>query len=115
MSASDPVAPVAKAGQVDVAAGIASGELVISAETREDPADKVHRHQQEAADASLRRVKDGIRFGLSSLLLVAITILAGWFAISSKTTTEEKAWSRTVLAGLMSAVAGYFIGKQAKD
>jgi hypothetical protein len=107
--------PAAGAPQVDLTSGIATGALVISAETREDPADRAHRHQQETADAALRRWKDGIRFALSCLLLVAVTGLAASFALDRSATVDEKAWSRTVLAGLVSAVAGYFIGKHSKD
>ncbi len=107
--------PTAGAAQVDLTAGVASGALVVSAETREDPADRGHRHAQESADAKLRRWKDGIRFALSATLIVAITVIAGKMALDPAAPAEEKAWGRTVLAAIASAVAGYFIGRTSKE
>ena len=104
--------PGGAAGQVDLTAGVASGALVVSAETREDPADRDHRHAQECADARLRRWKDGIRFALSCLLVSAVTVLAAHFALDRTAGGDEKAWARTVLAAMASAVAGYFIGRK---
>ncbi len=118
MSASSPQAtgplPAAagSALQGDLNAAIGNGALVISAETREDPADRAHRHQQEAADATLRRWKDGFRFALSAALLGGVTILAVRFTLAQTATGDEKAWARTALAALASAVAGYFIGRK---
>ena len=114
MSASEPP-PVGGRAEVDLAAALANGALVISAETREDPAERDHRHQQEAADARLRRWKDAARFTLSAGLLLAIGGVALRFALDGTAAPDEKVWARTILAGLVSAVAGYFIGKQSKD
>ncbi len=73
--------PAAGTPLVDLAAGVVAGALVVSAESREDPADRTHRHAQESADATFRRWKDGIRFGLSALLLTGVTSLSAKFAV----------------------------------
>jgi hypothetical protein len=87
---------------------------VVSAETREDPVDRDHRHTQENADARLRRWKDGVRFGLSALLLMGVTILSARFVLDPVASPDERAWGRTVLIGLTTAIAGYFIGRKDK-
>ena len=119
MSASSPQQPAVPAtagtAQVDLTAGVASGSLVVTAESREDPADRDHRHLQEIADGRLRRWKDGVRFALSAALIVAITVIAGRMALDAAAPADEKAWGRTVLAAVASAVAGYFIGRTAKE
>lgn len=86
-------------------------DLVISAESREDPADRVHRHAQERADATLRRWKDSVRFVMSAMLMPAVGGLATYMALWSSL-PDERGWGRTVLASLLSAIAGYFIGKK---
>jgi hypothetical protein len=97
--------------QIDLNSDITAGGLEISAETPENPADRAHRHRQEAAEASLQRWKDGFRFGLSSLLVTSVTCLAAYFATAHDTTSDEKAWGRAALLAILSAVAGYFVGK----
>jgi hypothetical protein len=97
--------------QVDLNSDIAAGGLEISAETPENPVDRAHRHRQEAAEASLQRWKDGFRFGLSSLLVTGVTCLAAFFAVAHNSTPDEKAWGRAALLAILSAVAGYFVGR----
>jgi hypothetical protein len=99
----------------DLNAAFTAGAIDLSAETREHPADQAHRHRQEAADATLRRVKDGLRFGLSALFLSVATILALRFILDQSAAADEKAWARTFVSAIASAVAGYFIGKGHRD
>lgn len=99
---------------------LADGGLKVSAETREDPADRAHRHalelalqrhtlEQGAKDASFSRWKDGGRFVLSSLLIAGVGGLATYFVLHGD--KDAQGWGRTVLAGLITGVVGYFIGK----
>jgi hypothetical protein len=97
---------------LDLNTAAATGSLVVSAETREDPADQAHRHRQEAADARFERWKDGTRLGLSGLLVASITVFALYLSMAPASSADERTWGRTMLAGLVSAVGGYFIGKK---
>jgi hypothetical protein len=119
LSDSDPQGPArtssTPAAQVDLTAGVASGALVISAESREDPADRDHRHAQESADARVRRWKEAIRFGLAALLLVGVGVVSARFVLDPGAAPDEKAWGRNLLFGLATALVGYFLGKKEKE
>jgi hypothetical protein len=96
-------------------AGLATSALVVSAETPEDPADRTHRHAQEAADARMRRWRQGVTFALASLFLITIAGLAIHLMLSSTASPDDRAWGRTTLAAVGSLVAGYLVGKKDKD
>jgi hypothetical protein len=63
----------------------------------------------------IRRWKDGVRFGLSAAVLSSVSVLATYVARNPSAAADEKAWARTILAAMVSAMAGYFIGKKDKD
>ncbi len=118
MSGSDPhpLGPAPHQGpELDLNTAAATGNLVVSAETREDPLDQQHRHAQETAEADLRRWKERTRFSLCGLLLVTITAVALYLALSPRSGADEKTWGRTGLASILTGVAGYFIGRSGKD
>jgi hypothetical protein len=116
LSASDPQ-PAARPPepQLDLNAAGAQGNLVVSAETREDPLDQQHRHEQESADAALRRWKDKVRFSLSTALLVALTGFALYLALNPGSTPDEKTGGRVALFSLLTGIGGYFIGRAGKE
>ena len=88
---------------------------MVSAETREDPLDQQHRHEQETADAALRRWKEKIRFSLSAVLLVALAAFALRLALDPTSTPDEKTAGRAGLLSLLSGVGGYFIGRGSRE
>ena len=88
---------------------------MVSAETREDPLDQQHRHEQESADAALRRWKDKVRFSLCTVLLVALTGFALYLALNPASSPDEKTAGRAGLLSLLTGVGGYFIGRASKE
>lgn len=86
-----------------------------TAESPEDPKDQQHRHHLEQADATLRRWKDGFRFGLCATTTTVVMGLCVYIVMDKTAATEQQQWARTIVAGIFSAMAGYFIGKKGSE
>ncbi len=101
--------------QIDLSAAASAGSLVLSAETREDPLDQQHRHEQETEDGALRRWKERVRFSLVALLLAAMTGVALYLALAERSSPEEKAWGRSGLMSILTGAVGYLVGRGSKE
>ena len=108
MSVSDPQlsGPTASSqkspsGTVDVSSLLASSEVTV-------------RPQEDPADADLRRFKDRVRFLISWTVVLVVGGVALHLTLSAHTAPDRAAWGRTILAGLVSALGGYAIGKTEK-
>jgi hypothetical protein len=86
---------------VDVSSLLASSEVTI-------------RPQEDPADADLRRFKDRVRFLISWAVVLVVGGVALYLTLSDHTAPDRAAWGRTILAGLVSALGGYAIGKTEK-
>jgi len=86
---------------VDVSSLLASSEVTI-------------RPQEDPADADLRRFKDRVRFLISWAVVLVVGGVALHLTLSDHTAPDRAAWGRTILAGLVSALGGYAIGKTEK-
>ena len=86
---------------VDVGSILASSEVTI-------------RPQEDPADANLRRFKDRVRFIIAWGVVLVVGAVALEFTLGEHVSVERAGWGRTVLAGLVSALAGYAIGKTEK-
>ena len=108
MSASDPRKPQDASAplggprsSVDVNSLLASSEVTI-------------RPQEDPADADLRRFKDRARFLIAWGVVLVVGAVALHLTLSDHVPSDRAAWGRTILAGLVSALGGYAIGKSEK-
>jgi hypothetical protein len=88
-------------GTIDVNSLLASSEVTI-------------RPQEDPSDADLRRFKDRVRFLISWAVVLVVGGVALHLTLSDHTAPDRAAWGRTILAGLVSALGGYAIGKTEK-
>ncbi len=108
MSASDPQktqdTPASLGGpgsSVDLSSLLASSEVTV-------------RPQEDPADADLRRFKDRARFLIAWSVVLVVGGVALHLTLSDHVPSDRAAWGRTILAGLVSALGGYAIGKSEK-
>lgn len=88
-------------GVVDVGSLLASSEVTI-------------RPQEDPADADLRRFKDRARFLLSWGVVLGVGGVALHLTLSDHVSAHRAAWGKTIVAGLLSALGGYALGKSEK-
>ena len=80
--------------------------MVKPAESTED---KAHRHKLEVADADHRKHKELVLFYFA-ISTVGLSVVAAIHAIINRTPHAD--WGEKILAGLMTGLVGYLIGRK---
>ena len=77
----------------------------------EDPNDKKHRLDQEAAENQHKRWRATTLFGLALLALIAIFVFAIGIIRDQSTTQEDKKWATAVMTSITTGLIGFATGK----
>jgi hypothetical protein len=88
----------------------AVGEITV---TKEDPVARDHRLREERRDALVARVKDVTTYVIAVAALLAVGVIAARSALDNDPANLALAtWARSIVGGLLGALAGYFLGKR---
>ncbi len=110
MSTPDPN-PSSSRIQTQNIAEIANNPSWTGSLTSEDPADKQHRLNQEAAENSHKRWRATVLFGFALLALLVIFIFAITIIRDNQATAQDKKWATVIMSSITTGLVGFTTGK----
>lgn len=79
-----------------------------------DPEERQHRRALAAADARLRRWKDGFQFFMAWGVMLVLGGVA-LYVIFTSSSPDDRRWAQSVVGALVGALAGYALGRKGQD